>query len=113
MTIYAGHIVEAATFLRDLVDEIGDLEQATGAQVAELQKAARTLKNGLSEAVVALDVEIGPEDTGGLSAAVSGAFAPDILPLVPAQLANLEQMDVLLDILGYAGRVLINAEQAG
>lgn len=113
MTIYTGHIVAAATFLRELVDDIGDLEQASTGEIAELKKASRTLKGALSVAVTSADSQIGSDGAGGFALLVPGAFPLDVLPVITGQLANLEQMDVLLDTLGYAGRVLLNSEQAG
>lgn len=112
MTVYVGHIKDATTFLLGFVEELGDVDRATSREVAELQKAAHTLKGGLSAAVAELDPAIG----GGavaLDLAPAGAFPLDTAKTIQEQLADLEQMDLLLDTLGYAGRVLINAKQAG
>lgn len=113
MTIYTGHIVEAASFLQEAVEDVGDLEAAGQHDLAVIQKASQGLKDAVDAAVGSLDPQIGSDGAGGLATAVSGAFAPDTATMVQDQLANLVQQAALVDLRGYAGRVLINIKQAG
>ncbi len=111
--IFAGHIVDAYNFLNELVTTVGDIEAAGDFDLAQLRKAARGLQQGVDDGIGALDPQIGSDGSGGLARVTAGVFPLDAQALIPAQLANLNQMDALLDIRGYAGRVLINVEQAG
>lgn len=113
MTIFAGHIVDTYNFLNELVTEVGDIDAAGSFDLAQLGKAARGLKEGVEVGIGSLDLKIGSDATGGLATAVAGAFPMTTGAMLLAQLADLNQMDILLDIRGYAGRVLINVEQAG
>jgi hypothetical protein len=113
MTIYTGHIVEAVTFLQEAVEDVGDLEAAGSYDLAVLRKASQTLRDATDVAIASLDPQIGSGGSGGLAEAVEGVFAPDLARIVGEQLASIEQQEKLVDLRGYAGRVLINIEQAG
>lgn len=105
--IYAGNIKAAATHLADLVDTIGDIEQAGRWDLAQIDKASRALVAGLDSGIKELDPQLGG------SIATAGTDPQQAATELKAQLANLVQMEALLSLRGYAGRVLINVEQAG
>lgn len=99
--IYAGYIKKAATFLVDMVRSIGDIEQAGRWDLAQLDKASRDLVASLDAGIEELDPQIDGEI---VEAEVDAHKATAALA---EQIANIEQMNVLLDLRGYAGCVLI------
>lgn len=105
--IYSGDIKTAAQFLADMVQTVGDIEQAGKFDLAQLDKAARALIDRLDAGVTELDAQIGG------AVAEAGGDPQVIATALVAQLADLEQMSALVDLRGYSGRVLINVEQAG
>lgn len=109
--IYAGAITEAAKFLQSYANDLGDLDAAPRADVMQLGRAARTLIVGVQQGVIALEAEI--TASGTLDGIESGTLPWDGISALQSLFADINQLDLLVNLRGYAGRVEINVRDAG
>ena len=110
MTVYTGTVLAAYNYLNTIVLATGtNIEAAPIATRLSLVAASKALVDGADAAIGTLDTLIATPGASTLSVAVSGAFPPDIITAITAEQANIAQMNTLLDIRGYAGRILINS----
>lgn len=110
MTVYTGTVLAAYNYLNSIVLAAGtNIEAAPIATRLSLAAASKALVDGADAAIGTLDAQIASPGVSTLSVAVSGAFPLDIIAALATEQANFAQMSTLLDIRGYAGRILINA----
>ncbi len=108
--IFVGHIKDAVSYLASLVTSTDDIEAATPEVQSTIHAAAKALVDALDPAIRQLDSSA--PFASGLAPIASGCFAPDAVAQLEALDADHGQLLALLDMRGFAGRVLTNVEQA-
>ena len=110
MTVYAGDIVAKVSSLQAILSGVDDLVAAPASIRAAAVVSANALVGLIDAAILALDPQIA---SGGIATVASGTDPEKSITTLLALQANLNQARHLVDMRGYAGRVLINCKQAG
>lgn len=91
------------------IAEASPLRSATPVALAPARNAVATALSAIEGGIAALDSEILLDSVAGV---VVGPPAPDVWPVMLAQLNDCEQLSRLLDMRAYLGRVATNLNEA-